>query len=311
MTRAILALLLTALAAAPFALNAGGLALLTEMLVLLAIAQSWNLLAGYGGLLSLGHHAFVATGAYLLFAVTRDLPVSPYIMVPLSGAGAALLALALTPVLFRLREVYFAIGMWVAAEIIKIVVSRLDYFGGSSGLPLYAARRIDTSWLPASAHWFALTLAAGLCLGLWLLQQSPYGLHVHAMRDDETAARSLGVKTRRIKGTIFVLSAAGCGMAGAISFLGTLYVSPVAAFDINWTVNAIFICVIGGLGTIRGPVLGVLLFVVLREGLVDYPGWSQIALGTIAVAVMLTVPKGLSGLLDRLLPRARTAARDP
>lgn len=287
----------------PFVLGGGALALATEILVLLAIAQSWNLLAGYGGLLSLGHHAFVAVGAYLLFTVTRDVPISPYVMIPFCGVGAALLALVLTPILFRLREVYFAVGMWVAAEIVKIVVSRWDYFGASSGLPLYAARRIDTGLLPSMGYWLALVLAAALCIGLMWLERSPWGLHVHAMRDDEVAARSLGVKTDRIKAALFILSAAGCGMAGAIGFMGSLYVSPIAAFDINWTVYAIFICVIGGLGSIRGPVLGVLLFIALRETLSATPGWNLIALGLIAIALMMFAPKGLSGLITRFQTR--------
>jgi branched-chain amino acid transport system permease protein len=299
MNRTLPLVALAALASVPFWLGSGALALVTEMLVLLAIAQSWNLLAGYGGLLSLGHHAFVAIGAYLLFAVTRDLPISPYVMIPFCGVGAALLALILTPILFRLREVYFAVGMWVAAEIIKIVVSRWEYFGASSGLPLFAARRIDTSLLPSMGYWLALALAAALCIGLWWLGRSPWGLHVHAMRDDETAAHSLGVKTDRIKAILFIISAAGCGTAGAIAFMGSLYVSPVAAFDINWTVYAIFICVIGGLGSIRGPVIGVLLFIALREALSGAPGWNLIALGVIAVALMMFAPNGISGLIDR------------
>jgi len=300
MTRLILALAALVLASVPYWLGGGALALVTEMLILLAIAQSWNLLAGFGGLLSLGHHAFVAIGAYLLFAVTRDLPFSPYAMIPFCGVGAALLALVLTPILFRLREVYFAVGMWVAAEIVKIVVSRMDYFGASSGLPLFAARRIDTSLLPSMGYWLALALTAGLCVGLWWLGRSPWGLHVHAMRDDEIAARSLGVKTGRIKALLFILSAAGSGMAGAIGFMGSLYVSPIAAFDINWTVYAIFICVIGGLGTIRGPVIGVMLFVALREALSASPGWNLIALGLIAMLLMIFAPRGIDGLIPRL-----------
>lgn len=303
MTRLIAFTALAILVSLPFVLSGGVLALTTEMLVLLAIAQSWNLLAGYGGLLSLGHHAFVAVGAYLLFAVTRDLPISPYVMIPFCGVGAALLALTLTPILFRLREVYFAVGMWVAAEIAKIVVSRWDYFGASSGLPLFAARRIDTSLLPSMGYWLALALALALCIGLWWLERSPWGLHVHAMRDDEVAARSLGVKTNRIKAALFILSAAGCGMAGAIGFMGSLYVSPIAAFDINWTVYAIFICVIGGLGSIRGPILGVILFIALRETLSATPGWNLIALGLIAIALMMFAPKGLSGLITRFQTR--------
>lgn len=303
MIRALSIFAIPVLLSLPFWLGGGALALVTEMLVLLAIAQSWNLLAGYGGLLSLGHHAFVAIGAYLLFAVTRDLPISPYVMIPFCGVGAALLALVLTPILFRLREVYFAVGMWVAAEIVKIAVSRMEYFGASSGLPLFAARRIDTSLLPSMGYWLALALAAALCAGLWWLGRSPWGLHVHAMRDDEVAARSLGVKTDRIKALLFILSAAGCGMAGAIGFMGSLYVSPIAAFDINWTVYAIFICVIGGLGTIRGPVIGVLLFIALREVLAEAPGWNLIALGLIAMPLMIFAPRGLVGLIPRLMPQ--------
>lgn len=288
-----LLLVIAAAAVAPYALSKGQMFLAIEMLVMICIAQSWNFLAGYGGLLSLGHHAFVATGAYVLFLVSRELPISPYWVLPLCGLAAAALALLLTPVLLRLREVYFAIGMWVAAEILKILISRWDFAGGSAGMPLYAARSLNRDWMMPIAYWIALFVAIGICAAIYYFDRSPYGLHLRAMRDNEVAAEAVGVKTTRMKTAVFVASAAGCGVAGAVLFLASLFVTPESAFDINWTVSVIFICIIGGLGTIRGPVIGVVLFFVLRETLAFNSSWYMIALGTLAVVVMLAAPKGL------------------
>lgn len=139
LTWAAAALAVLILALMPFFAGRGVLVLGVEILVVIALAQAWNLLAGYGGLLSLGHHGFVGLGGYALFAISRDLPISPYAMVPLAGVVTAALALLLAPILFRLRDVYFAVGMWVAAEVIRITVMRWDYLGGASGMPLQGA----------------------------------------------------------------------------------------------------------------------------------------------------------------------------
>lgn len=300
-----------ALAVLPLLADRGILVLGVEVLVIIAMAQAWNLLAGYGGLMSLGHHAFVGTGGYALFVLSRDLPLNPYLAVPIAGAVAGLLALLLAPILFRLRDVYFAVGMWVAAEILRITVTRLDWLGATSGLPLSAARGLDRAWMGSITYWLALTLAVGLTGVVAWLMAGAFGLRLRALRDDETAAQSIGVGPTRIRLIVFVISAAGAGMAGAISFLSSLFITPTAAFDINWMVITVFVTIIGGIGRLSGPFLGTILFFTLRETLSFTPGATMIALGACAVAVMLFAPGGLAGLFDRLIPSRPKAETAP
>ena len=292
-----------ALALLPFVAGRGVLVLGVEVLVLIALAQAWNLLAGYGGLLSLGHHALFGVGGYAMYVISRDLGVNPYLAIPLAGAVTA--ALALAPILFRLRDVYFAVGMWVAAEILRIAVSRTEWLGGTSGLPLSAARSISRDWMGSFTYWSALTLALGLTALVGVLMAGRFGLRLRALRDDETAARSIGIGPTRIRLTVFLISAAGAGMAGAVSFLSALFITPTAAFDMTWMVLTIFVCIIGGIGRLAGPILGTALYFTLRETLSFSPGTTLMAVGVAAIAVMLFAPGGLMALVDRLAPRDR------
>jgi len=293
------------MACGPWVLDRGTLFLLIEILTLLAIAQSWNFLAGYAGVISLGHHLFIAAGGYALFTLTRDLPLSPYAAVPVAALVAMALAAVLFPILFRLREVYFAIGMWVAAEIGRILISKSAFFGASGGLPLVAARNMSRDWFLPIAYWYAVALAMGLTLFVHLYTTGRWGLHLRAMRDDDLAARSLGVKTARQKAMAFVISAGGCGAAGAIWFMSSYFIAPAAAFDMNWVVAVIFACVIGGLGTVQGPIMGVALYFVLRQTLAFSTNLYLMVLGGVAIALILFQPRGLAALTLPLLRSAR------
>ncbi len=299
--RRLWALPIIVLAALPFLVGRGMLVLGVEVLVIITVAQAWNLLAGYGGLISLGHHAFIGAGGYAMFVLTRELPLNPYLAIPFAGLVAGALALILAPILFRLRDVYFAVGMWVAAEILRIVVTRLDWLGATSGLPLTAARGLDRAWMGTITYWLALALALGLTALVAWLMAGAFGLRLRALRDDEIAARSIGVGPAQIRLIVFVISAAGAGMAGAINFLSALFITPAAAFDMNWIVISIFVTIIGGIGRISGPILGTILFFTLRETLSFSPGATMIAFGASAVVVMLFAPGGLAGIFDRLI----------
>jgi branched-chain amino acid transport system permease protein len=311
MTRALAPWLPAVIAAAflPLVADRGALVLAVEVLVLVALAQAWNLLAGYGGLLSLGHHALFAVGGYALFALSRDLGLNPFQALPLAGLAAAAVALILAPILFRLRDVYFAVGMWVAAEILRIVVSRTGWLGGASGLPLTAARGMDRDWLGSYTYWAALAVAVGITALVWILMAGPFGLRLRALRDDEMAARSIGVGPWRIRLIVFLISAAGAGAAGAVNFTAALFITPMAAFDMSWMVTTIFVCIIGGIGRLPGPILGTALYFTIRETLAFTPGATLMAVGIAAIAVMLFLPGGLMGLADRLRSRLQEVRR--
>jgi branched-chain amino acid transport system permease protein len=308
-TRMILAacslVLVVAVTGAPFVLNEGILRLATECLLLLTMAQMWNLLAGYAGLVSLGHQVFVALGAYALFLGSGWLEVNPIWVLPVAPLIAAAVAAIIAVPLFRLRDAYFSIAMWVFAEIVGAFTMKSQFTGGTSGLPLPTSRLIDFDWFEPIMFWLAGALTIGTIAALYKLMTSRFGLGLMSVRDNDLAAMSVGVDVRHNRFVAFVLSAAGCGLAGALSFMGNLYIAPLAAFDVNWSVYMMFVVIIGGIGTLEGPILGVVIFFGLRE-IMTGPlglsgGWYLVGLGIIAVIVMMTAPRGIWPVLrDRI-----------
>lgn len=294
-----LAVAVATLAAAPYFADGGTLGLFSEILLALAMAQMWNLLAGYTGLVSMGHQAFIGLGAYLLFVVSDRFDVSPYLMVPLAGVAAALFAAAVAPLMFRLRDAYFSIGMWVFAEIVRLLVTKIDAVGGESGVPLQAIRLVDAESFQRNAFWISGAIGVVAVFGVYALMRSSFGLGLMTVRDNELAATSIGVDVWRNRFTAFIISAFGCGMAGAAHYMGTMFVAPTSAFDINWVVAMMFIVIIGGIGTIEGPLIGTFIYFGLRELFGSYfsmsGGWPLIAMGCIAITVMLAAPRGLWG----------------
>ena len=131
-------------AAAPSLLDAGWLRLASEVLLMLAMAQMWNLLAGYTGLVSLGHQAFIGVGAYFVFYFSDRLDLHPFLLLPVAGLVCALVAAALAPLLFRLRDAYFSIGIWVFAEIVYLLATKTRELGSTNGVALKAMRLVDT-----------------------------------------------------------------------------------------------------------------------------------------------------------------------
>jgi branched-chain amino acid transport system permease protein len=301
-------------AVAPMVLTEGAMRLATECFLILSMAQMWNLLAGYTGLVSFGHQVFVALGAYGLFVVSGWLAVSPYWILPVAPVVCAMVAAAIAIPLFRLREAYFSIAMWVFSEIIGAITMKSALLGGTSGVPLVTSKLIDFDWFEPVMFWIASALALGTVGGFYLLLTSSFGLGLMSVRDNDLAAMSVGVDVRRNRFIVFVLSAAGCGFAGAVSFMGNLYIAPAAAFDVNWVVYMMFIVMIGGIGTLEGPIVGTVIFFGLCE-IVTGPlglsaGWYLVALGLIAVVIMLWSPSGLWPVLrDRFEIRLLSVRR--
>lgn len=296
-------LLVVAAALAPRFADGGTLRLLAEVLLAVCMVQMWNLLAGYTGLLSLGHQIFVGIGAYTLFEGTQRLGISPYWMLPLAGAAGALAAALLAPALFRLREAYFSIGLWVFSEIVYLVVSKSPALGSTAGRPLDLSALGDVESFQAISFWIACAIGGAALVGVYALMRSRLGLAMMTVRDNELAARSIGVDVWRVRFPAFVASGFGCAIAGAAYFMGAMFVAPDSAFDVNWAVMMMFATLIGGLGSLEGPVIGVLLWFALRETLTTWlglpGGWYLIVMGAVAVLASLFAPRGLWGVLQR------------
>jgi branched-chain amino acid transport system permease protein len=284
------------------------------ILTMLTLAQFWNLLAGYAGLVSVGQQAFVGFGAYMLFGATVLWGANPVAALALSGVFALLLAIPTAFFVFRLGGAYFAIGTWVVAEVVRLTVAQWQSVGGGTGTSLprdardamWGVEWIETVFDVRSseardilAYWLALALAAATIGGIYWFLRTRRGLALAALRDNAEAAKSVGVDASRMKWIVFLVAAFGTGIAGGLIFLQNGRISPDSAFAVTqWTAFVIFIVVIGGIGTIEGPILGVLVFFFLQEALADFGAVYLIVLGLLGIAVMLFAQRGLWGLFS-------------
>ena len=293
---------LVALAVAPLWGGRDDLQLLSEVYTYVALASLWNLLAGYAGLVSVGQQAYVGLGAYILFAFAILAGLSPLWAIPLAGIIAAIVAMPVAGLVFRLRGHYFAIGTWIIAEVFRLLASQVSVLGGGSGISLPASLVIaiasSRQWRDFIEYWIALALVVAVLALIVLLLRSRYGLALKAIRDSELAAACNGIDVLRTKVLVYIITAAATAMVGAFIFLQRLRISPDAAFSVNdWTAFVIFITVIGGIGRIEGPIVGTIVFFALRQTLADLYTIYLLTLGVVAILVMLMAPKGIWGLI--------------
>lgn len=284
------------------------------ILTMLVLAQFWNLLAGYGGLVSVGQQAFVGLGAYAMFGAVILWGWDPVAALILSGVAALIVAVPTAFFAFRLAGAYFAIGTWVVAEVVRLSVAQWKAVGGGTGTSLPREASGDM-WGQATvealfgvrsaaardilAYWLALVLCAATIGGIYWLLRTKRGLALAAVRDNAQAARSVGVDAGAMKWVVFLVAAFGTGIAGGLIYLQKGRISPDAAFAVtDWTAYVIFIVVIGGIGTIEGPIIGVLVFFLLQSFFADFGAWYLMALGLIGIVIMLFAPRGLWGLFS-------------
>lgn len=272
---------------------------MVELFTLLALAVMWNLLAGFAGVVSVGQQVFVGLGAYSMIALVNVHGQNLYASVPLSGLITAVASIPIGLIAFRLRGSYFAIGTWVLAEVTSLVVTNNSSVGGGSGASIVvkgyklAARQQNT-------YWIALVAGAGSVLLCYLILRSRMGLQMQAIRDNEAGARSLGANVYRTRFVVWVVGAFWTALAGAVFYISNIRVQPTTAFGVvNWTAPIIFIVVIGGIGSIEGPIIGAVLYYVFRDKFIDHVTWYTISLGVIAVVVALRFQKGIWGLVRR------------
>ena len=286
-----------------------------EIACYLIFAMMWNLLAGYGGMVSIGQQAFFGLGGYAMLILGNFAGVNPFVAVALGALAAGLVALPVSYIAFRLQGGYFAIGTWVIAEVFRLGFANMSAVGGGSGTTLTALRGIDKATRESVTYWMALACLVGSVALVYLFLRSKHGLALLAIRDNEVAAESQGVPVRRMKLAVYAVAALGAGLAGALYFVGNLRISPDAAFSVNWTAFAIFMVVIGGIGRIEGPIVGALIFWALNKFFSDYGTWYLLGLGLLAVVTTLYFKQGLWGYAHErwgwtLFPIARTLRLD-
>lgn len=282
----------------PFWADAVYLRWLSELACYFVMAQMWNLLGGYGGLVSVGQQAYIGIGGYALIVLANMAGVNPFVAVPLCGVIAAVAAMPISQVVFRLHGAAFAIGTWVVAEILRLLVANTTALGGGSGVSLLALKGFDRAIREAITFWVSIGASYGSVLLVYLLLRSKFGLALTAIRDSEVASKSQGIDVGRTKFLVYVISAFGFGIAGAVFFLGTLRISPDTGFGVSWSPLVIFMVVIGGPGTIAGPLFGAVFFFALSKVFEDYGSWYLTTLGLLAIAVTIWFPKGIWGYIE-------------
>jgi branched-chain amino acid transport system permease protein len=317
---ALLALLVLGLVSVPAWAGRAEMRLLVEVSYYLALAQAWNLLAGYAGLVSVGQQAFVGLGCYGFLVLTAFLGLNPLLALPLTGLLVVVAALPISLIAFRLRGAHFAIGTWVLAEVLRLVFTLIRSFGAGTGmsLPVSVVREIADSRAVRELlmYYTSLTLGIGTVVLVFLWLRSRQGLALTAIRDSEAAAGSIGINQQRTKLAVYLIAALVAGLVGALVILEKLRITPAAAFSVtDWSADVIFIVIIGGIGSVEGPIIGTLIFFALRFFLADFGAWYLIILGTIAILVMLKAPKGLWGVISaafnmRLFPVQRFVSLD-
>jgi branched-chain amino acid transport system permease protein len=273
----------------------------TSFLILVILAAMWNALAGYGGLVSVGQQAFIGFGAYaVIFLTQRD--VAPYLSIVIAALASGVLALVVSPLLLRLRGGVFAIATWVVAEAVGLIFLMQKSLGGGTGVSLRALNVYPVADRRAYTYWITLAFTVVLLGAVLLLLRRRTGAALQAIRDDEDAAASVGVRTRPLKLILFVLAGVGCGAAGALTLANTLFIQPQSIFGVQYTAFMIFMVLVGGLGTFEGPIIGALVFFFVQYEFADAGAWYLIGLGVVAIAFALFLPRGLWSLAADRLP---------
>jgi branched-chain amino acid transport system permease protein len=291
-------ILLVGFASLPTWGDSGTMNLLTEFFALLALAEMWNLLAGYAGLVSIGQQAFIGLGAYGLFTLADLAGLHPVLAIVLTAAIVGLIALVTSFFAFRLEGGYFAIGTWVIAEVFRLVIVSNKSLGAGTGVSIRSLAQFGPDGRIAITYVLAIAVGFGAVAACALIMRSRLGLSLRAIRDSDVAARSLGVDVFRAKVAVYLIAAVGSGVAGSVMYMSLLRIQPTAAFGVSWTAWMIFIVIIGGLGRIEGPIVGTIVFIGLRELLSDYGSAYLIVLGTLAVGITILAPRGLWGIVE-------------
>jgi branched-chain amino acid transport system permease protein len=271
--------------------------------IYVGLSQAWNLVAGYTGQISMGQHAFFGLGAYTTGLIwIHDLTKTGYFFDPvtmvLSGLVPVVLAILIgVPLLSRLRGDYFALGTLGVGEIIKAIFVRGGKFtGASDGLHLPSA--VYSSMKPY--YWTGLLLAVVATGVIYFMTRSRVGLALRAIREDETSAASHGVHVLKYKILALSVSAFICGICGSLYGINVFHINPDSVLKLDWTLYPILMCVIGGTGSILGPVIGAFFMTaVFSAADIYFPQVHPILAGILIIVVMKFMPGGLIGLFQR------------
>jgi branched-chain amino acid transport system permease protein len=285
------------LAAVPYVLGGPAEQPLITLLTFVAMASLWNLLAGFSGLTSFGQHAYLGLGAYALYLVAAH-GVNPWPGIAAAAVIAAVISLPVSMLVLRLSGGYFAVATLVVAAVFQIAVTLSPSVGGTTGVSVPGLAGYSPVLREALIYWATLVVAVASVAGVYLLVRRTFGLDARAVGSDPVAAASLGVRVGRSRRLAYLIAAGGAGAVGALIALQTLYVEPTSVFNVQYSVYMLFMVLVGGMGTIEGPVIGALVLFGLQEALSSYGAWYLVIVGGLAAVTTLVASRGLWGLVS-------------
>ncbi len=268
------------------------------------MAQAWNILGGFGGQFSFGHALFFGMGAYVQAIAQIEFGINPWVALALAFAASAAIGLAVGALSFRygLKGSYFALVTLAFAEVFRILALSVNFTGAGVGLMIPLRESAANLQFGSRVGFLYLILAflVAAMLVTWWLQNSRFGAYLQAVRDNEDAARAIGVDPFRLKLGAIGLSGAFMGLAGAFYVQVFQYIDPALAFGSHASVEALVGAIVGGLGTLWGPLLGAIVLHTLadvtRNLFGSLPGINLIIYGTVLIVIVMFMPKGIAGL---------------
>ncbi|WP_254633764.1 branched-chain amino acid ABC transporter permease [Mesorhizobium sp. GbtcB19] len=285
------------LAIAPQFLSAGSVDRMTALFIYVILAAMWNALAGFGGLVSVGQQVFFGLGAYFAIRLANA-GLNPFVSLFVSAIIVGAVSWPISLFMLRLKNGEFAIGMWVIAALTHLLVNLDRLIQGETGTSLISLNVYDASMRRVTIYWLALASMTALLAVLFGLLRGSTGAAIRAIRDNEDAAASVGVRVTGTKRLLFVLAAFGIGVAGALWLATAITFQPKTYFSVQWTAYMIFMVLVGGIGTFEGAIIGALIFFLIETWFGGAGVWYLIGLGATALVFSLLLPRGLWGTLE-------------
>jgi len=278
------------------------LTLFTRIVIFAMAAASLNLIMGYGGMMSFGHAAYLGIGGYAVGILAHEGIGSGFIQWPVALIASALFALVIGALSLRTRGVYFIMITLAFAQMAYYVASGLSRYGGDDGLTIY--KRSDFGGLinlssRVQLYYFCLACMFGVIYLIWRIVNSRFGMVVQGLRSNEARMQAIGFPVNRYRLVCFVISGTMCGLAGALLANNTDFVSPAVMY---WTRSGdlMVMVILGGMGSLFGPVLGAIVYLVLEESLSQVTEYWALIMGPLLLLIVLFGRGGMVGLLGRL-----------
>ena len=268
-----------------------------KIFLYITMGTMWNLMSGFTGMTSLGQQVFIGIAGYSVAVMTSTYKMSMWMGLLVGAVIGVVFAFILSFVLFRMRGMYFAVATWLIAEAVRLWFNSWTFVKQGAGMTV-AVKQIPKV---RELYIYALTLMIIALVVVFALLRTKTGLGLTAMRDDADASSSVGVNIFKSKLLCYLICSVFIALCGGLFALQKGSVLPSSSFGIDWTVAMVFIVILGGVGTMAGPILGGIIYVILSEFLAHFPGWSNIILGAIAILVIIFLPDGIIGTLQKKL----------